>query len=136
MTQMANGMTIGRLAKEAGVNVETIRYYHRRGLLDEPRKPLGGQRRYPQSALDRMSFIRRAQQLGFTLAEIQELLAYSDGRNWRTTRDLAQRKYATLGLHVAQLNRMRRALKRLIAKSLAGRGRGCCPIIESLAMRD
>ena len=136
MAQMANGMSIGRLAKEAGVNVETIRYYHRRGLLEEPRKPLGGQRRYPQSALERMSFIKRAQQLGFTLSEIQELLGYSDGRSWTPTRDLARRKYVTLGLHVAQINRMRRALKRLIAKSMAGRGRGCCPIIASLAMRD
>ena len=68
------GMTIGRLAKEAGVNVETVRYYQRRGLLEEPQKPAGGHRRYQQSTLDRIAFIRRAQALGFSLAEIESLL--------------------------------------------------------------
>ena len=66
-----DAMTIGHLAKEAGVNVETIRYYQRRGLLEEPEKPIGGHRRYPRVALDRIAFIRRAQKLGFSLAEVR-----------------------------------------------------------------
>src|SRR6185436_17102371 len=129
---MKDGMTIGRLAKEAGVNVETIRYYQRRGLLSEPHKPAGGHRRYPTSALERLGFIRRAQRLGFSLAEVETLIRYSDGRSWRETRQVAERKYATLTTHVEQLNVMRRGLKALIAKSIAGRGRGRCPIISAL----
>jgi MerR family mercuric resistance operon transcriptional regulator len=127
-----DGMTIGRLAKEAGVNVETIRYYQRRGLLVEPPKPLGGHRRYPPAALDRIAFIRRAQKLGFSLAEVQALLEYVDGRSWRETRAIAERKYSALSMHVKQLNTMRRALRNLIQKSRKGRGKGCCPIIASL----
>jgi MerR family mercuric resistance operon transcriptional regulator len=129
---MKDGMTIGRLAKEAGVNVETIRYYQRRGLLTEPHKPAGGHRRYPASALERLGFIRRAQRLGFSLAEVQSLIQYSDGRSWRETRAIAEKKYATLSAHVEQLNAMRRGLKALIGKSVAGRGRGRCPIISAL----
>ena len=126
-------MTIGRLAKEAGVNVETVRYYQRRGLIDEPRKPDGGHRRYSSSALARITFIRRAQRLGFSLAEVQGLLKYADGRSWRETRQMAEKKYASLNLHVAQLNKMRRGLKQLIEKSYKRRGREPCPIIAALA---
>ena len=132
---MKEGMTIGRLAKEAGVNVETIRYYQRRGILAEPHKPAGGHRRYPFAALERIGFIRRAQRLGFSLAEVESLIKYADGRSWRETRAIAEHKYATLSTHVEQLNAMRRALKGLIAKSLAGRGRGRCPIIGALLIR-
>lgn len=64
---MATELTIGKLADAAGVNVETIRYYQRRGLLDEPAKPLGGHRRYPVDMVKRLRFIKRAQALGFTL---------------------------------------------------------------------
>lgn len=68
-------LTIGRLADEAGVNVETVRYYERRGLLDEPPRSASGYRQYPAEALWRLRFISRAKSLGFTLAEIGELLA-------------------------------------------------------------
>ena len=66
-------LPIGAVARAAAVNVETIRYYQRRGLLDEPEKPLGGHRRYADSAVGRVSFIKRAQQLGFTLDEARTL---------------------------------------------------------------
>ena len=130
---MTQGMTIGRLAKEAGVNVETIRYYQRRGLLAEPHKPAGGHRRYPSSAMERIAFIRRAQRLGFSLAEVESLLGYLDGRSWRETRQIAEKKYAGLSLYVNQLNKMRRGLRKLIEKSRKGKGRGLCPIITALA---
>ena len=126
------GMTIGRLAKEAGVNVETIRYYQRRGLLDEPPKPSGGHRRYQPSAVKRIAFIRRAQGLGFSLAEVQTLLRYSDGRSWKETRQIAERKFASLNVHIGQLRKMRDTLKTMIDKSRAGKGRGPCPIITAL----
>ena len=67
-------MTIGNLARTAGVNVETIRYYQRIGLVDEPVKPPQGYRRYPVAIIDRIRFIKRAQVLGFTLNEITELI--------------------------------------------------------------
>jgi MerR family mercuric resistance operon transcriptional regulator len=126
------GMTIGRLAKEAGVNVETVRYYQRRGLLDEPPKPTGGHRRYSPAVLRRIAFIRRAQGLGFSLAEVQSLLRYSDGQNWKETRTIAERKFAGLNTHINQLRKMRDTLKTLIDKSREGKGRGSCPIITAL----
>jgi MerR family transcriptional regulator, mercuric resistance operon regulatory protein len=126
------GMTIGRLAKQAGVNIETIRYYQRRGLIEEPQKPAGGHRRYPLSALRCIAFVRRAQALGFSLAEVQGLLRYVDGRSWRETRQIAEKKFASLELHVKQLRKMRDTLKALIKKSRDGKGRGPCPIITSL----
>jgi len=83
-------LTIGRLARAARVNVETIRYYQRRGLPGTPRKPPGGVRHYPQEALARLRFIKRAQQLGFSLRDIRELLvlgdhACADTRPWLST---------------------------------------------------
>jgi MerR family mercuric resistance operon transcriptional regulator len=125
-------MTIGRLAKDAGVNVETVRYYQRRGLIDEPPKPVGGHRRYPTSALKRITFIRRAQALGFSLAEVETLLRYSDGKSWKETRQVAERKFANHNVHIGQLRKMRDALKALIRKSRVGKGRGRCPIISAL----
>ena len=126
------GMTIGRLAKEAGVNVETVRYYQRRGLIDEPAKPSGGHRRYQPVALRRIAFIRRAQGLGFSLAEIEVLLKYSDGTNWKETRSMAEKKVASLNVHIAQLKKMCSELGELIEESRRGRGKGTCPIIKSL----
>jgi MerR family mercuric resistance operon transcriptional regulator len=129
---MQDAMTIGRLAKAAQVNVETVRYYQRRGLIGEPRKPPGGQRRYPASVLRQIGFIRRAQQLGFTLAEVQQLMRYADGRSSRETRALAERKHGVLETHIAHLQKMRRNLKALIAASRKAKGRGACPIIAAL----
>jgi MerR family mercuric resistance operon transcriptional regulator len=126
------GMTIGRLAKEAGVNVETVRYYQRRGLIDEPAKPSGGHRRYQPVALRRISFIRRAQALGFSLAEIEVLLKYSDGTNWKDTRAMAEKKVASLNVHISQLKKMCSELNDLIDESKRGKGKGMCPIIKSL----
>jgi MerR family mercuric resistance operon transcriptional regulator len=125
-------MTIGRLAQEAGVNVETVRYYQRRGLIDEPAKPSGGHRRYQPIALRRIAFIRRAQALGFSLAEIEVLLKYSDGTNWKDTRAIAERKVASLNVHIGQLKKMCSELTALIEESKRGRGKGHCPIIKSL----
>jgi MerR family mercuric resistance operon transcriptional regulator len=126
------GMTIGRLAQEAGVNVETIRYYQRRGLIEEPPKPSGGHRRYQPSVVRRIAFIRRAQALGFSLAEVESLLGYSDGRSWKETRHIAEKKLGSLNVHINQLRKMRDELKSLVEKSRDGKGRGTCPIISAL----
>ena len=76
--QTDQGFTIGHLATAAGVNVETIRYYQRIGLIDEPVKPAQGYRRYPAATVERIRFIKRAQELGFSLDEITDLLSLND----------------------------------------------------------
>lgn len=130
---MNEKLPIGRLAQAAGVNVETIRYYQRRGLLDEPAKPLGGHRRYPTAAAGRVRFIKRAQQLGFTLEEVRSLLLLEDGQSCRETRLLAERKLALIEARLADLTRMRRLLKGLIAECEGGRRPRSCPIIATLS---
>lgn len=132
---MREGMTIGRLAKAAGVNVETIRYYQRRGLIDEPAKPPGGQRRYDSRAVvARLGFIRRAQQLGFSLEEVKTLirLAAGAGRG-AEARALCERKYAELGRRIEQLNAMRRSLRLHIARSARAKPGERCPILAALS---
>jgi MerR family mercuric resistance operon transcriptional regulator len=129
---MQEGMTIGRLAKAAGVHVETIRYYQRIGLISEPQKPQGGHRRYPPSASGQIIFIRRAQQLGFSLEEVKKLLAFADGRNKREVRQIAETKYELLLARVDQLNEMRKKLKRLIDLSREAKATGPDPIIAAL----
>ena len=128
-------MTIGTLAASAGVGVETIRYYQRRGLLSIPSMPLGGRRQYAPAVLHRIAFIRRAQDLGFTLDEIKEMLLIEDGSRCGDGRDFAQRKLEELGLRVAELNRMRRKLGDLVKRCDRNKG-APCPFIESLKDRD
>ncbi|MBI3530528.1 MAG: Hg(II)-responsive transcriptional regulator [Betaproteobacteria bacterium] len=130
---MEERLTIGRVARAAGVNVETIRYYQRRGLLDEPDKPLGGHRRYGASVARRVSFIKRAQQLGFTLQEVKGLLLLEDGQSCRETRLLAQHKLAVIETRMSDLGRMRRLLKDLIAECEDGKRPRSCPIITTLS---
>ena len=124
-------LTIGRLASEAGTHVETIRYYQRRGLLAEPRRPAGGVRRYGEDAVTRLSFIRRAQEIGFTLEEIRQLIRISEAPDCRGARDIAARKLALVQSRLTDLERVRKALAGLIAQCDSGRRR-CCPIIETL----
>ena len=129
---MARTMTIGQLAKAAGVNVETVRYYQRRGLIPEPVRPPAGQRHYAEGAVRRMGFIRGAQRLGFSLEEVKSLLELSGGETCRKARQLAEEKHEMLGVRVAELNSMRRQLRALIKQCLAA-GRGSsCPLIDAL----
>src|SRR5258708_10461404 len=130
---MQDKLTIGGIAQAAGVNVETIRYYQRRGLLDEPEKPLGGHRRYASSAARRVRFIKRAQQLGFTLQEVKGLLLLEDGQSCRETRTLAEHKLAIIGARMADLSRMRRLLKGLIAECEDSKRPRSCPTITPLS---
>ena len=129
---MSRPMSIGKLAKAAGVNVETIRYYQRRGLIVTPHKPAGGQRKYPVDALRQVTFIRRAQLLGFTLEEIRSLLSISDGRSCGEGRSHADAKYRELGERVAELNRMRGQLRELVRLCDANRRGVRCPFIATL----
>ncbi len=130
---MVSEMTIGRLADQAGVNVETIRYYQRRGLLAQPPRPANGQRRYPPLLVKRVRFIKRAQVLGFTLDEIVGLLDLDEAGACSETRELAAGKLHLIESKLADLTAMRRALSKLIrACDSVGNG-GTCPIIHALA---
>jgi MerR family mercuric resistance operon transcriptional regulator len=133
---MHRELTIGRLAALAGVNVETIRYYQRRGLLDEPRKPHRGYRHYPADMAKRVAFIKRAQALGFTLEEIASLLRLDGADCCADTRELAAHKIALIELRLLDLAAMRDALVALVHQCDTGRTEGTCPIISVLAQDD
>ncbi|TXF12282.1 Hg(II)-responsive transcriptional regulator [Pelomicrobium methylotrophicum] len=131
--RQAQALTIGQVARAAGVNVETIRFYQRRKLMDKPEKPLRGVRRYGRAAVDRVRFIKRAQQLGFTLEEVRGLLALQDGRSCGEARRLAAAKLESVEERIADLQRMRRVLKTLIGQCDTRRGQVACPIISTLS---
>ncbi len=128
-----SGMTIGKLASAAGVNVETIRYYQRLGLLEAPSRPPGGVRRYTEDAASRVRFIKRAQELGFSLAEIRRLMRLGDPQSCGEARALAAEKLALVESRIADLERLRGVLRELIGRCDRARGKVACPIIESLA---
>jgi MerR family mercuric resistance operon transcriptional regulator len=128
-------LTIGQVAKAASVNVETVRYYQRRGLLREPAKPLNGQRRYREEDISRLRFIRRAQTLGFTLEEIENLLRLEGADCCADTHDLAVHKVGIIDAKIADLTNMREALADLVQQCERDHLQGACPIIGSL-IRD
>ena len=130
---MTPDLTIGKLAETAGVNVETIRYYQRRGLLDEPDKPQSGYRRYPADTPKRLRFIKRAQALGFTLTEVGGLLTLDESHACAETRGLATRKLALMEQKIADLTAMRKVLRSLLQQCDAGDDNAACPIIDVLA---
>jgi MerR family mercuric resistance operon transcriptional regulator len=125
-------MTIGGLAGAADMNVETIRYYQRRGLVAVPEKPYGGIRRYDQNALARLNFIRSAQWLGFSLDEISELLKLEDGTRCDEARALAEYKLDDVRRKIASLRQMESALDTLVERCRCSDNRQQCPIIRSL----
>ncbi|NOY45520.1 MAG: MerR family DNA-binding protein [Deltaproteobacteria bacterium] len=128
------GLTIGQVARAAGVGVETVRFYERKGLIEQPEKPMFGRRTYPPETVARIRFIRRAKELGFTLKEIAELLELrmDPGKSCAEVRDRALAKMADIDRKIEALGRMRRALAGLAS---ACRGRGPttdCPILEAM----
>jgi MerR family mercuric resistance operon transcriptional regulator len=130
---MAEELTIGMLARAAEVNVETIRYYQRRGLLEQPPKPPRGRRHYSGVAVRRVRFIKRAQLLGFTLEEVKSLLQLEGGQSCRETRLLAEQKLAVIERRLTDLTRVRRVLKGLITECSERKRPRSCPIIATLS---
>jgi MerR family mercuric resistance operon transcriptional regulator len=124
-----SGLTIAGLAAAAGVGVETVRYYQRRGLMVEPAR-LGAVRRYSADDVRQLRFIREAQGAGFTLAEIRELLALDATNDRPRARMLAEEKVQALDQQIGKLKRARTALKRLAAEC-AGSELGPCPILSA-----
>jgi MerR family mercuric resistance operon transcriptional regulator len=129
---MSDSLTIGILAKRGGVNVETIRYYQRRSLLEEPSKPDGGFRRYPEEAVKRILFIKRAQALGFTLEEIQGLLALDKRKACTETRGIAAHKLELIEEKIADLSKIKEALTQLVRSCDESAAGAPCPIIHLL----
>jgi MerR family mercuric resistance operon transcriptional regulator len=129
---MLERCTIGTLARRAGVNVETIRYYQRRGLVPEPAKPLGGIRNYAPEHVHRLRFIKRAQQLGFSLEEVGELLSLEDGLHCHEVEQIAGQKLVTVRERIAQLRMIEGALATLVRKCSSNKGKLRCPLIAAL----
>ncbi|HEX6965041.1 MAG TPA: MerR family transcriptional regulator [Gemmatimonadaceae bacterium] len=128
-------MTIGELARRAGVNVQTVRYYERRGLLAEPHRTPSGYRQYSDATLDRLRFIKRAQELGFTLSEIHELLVLR--LDPRTTaaqvKARAEAKIDDVERRIHDLQHIKHALTHLAGRCHGGRGPvGECPLLEAM----
>ncbi|MBO9516731.1 MAG: MerR family transcriptional regulator [Porphyrobacter sp.] len=128
-----SAMSISELARSAGVGVETVRYYQRRGLLDDPRPQktgAGGIRHYGPDEARRLRFIRSAQDAGFTLEEIGELLLLDASDDRPRAREMARVRIGALDEQIARLQAARQSLSKL-AKECAGGGDGPCPIIAS-----
>jgi MerR family mercuric resistance operon transcriptional regulator len=124
-------MTIGKVARQAGVNVETIRYYQKIGLIQEPEKPAFGYRHYPIETISRIHFIKRAKNLGFTLQEIGVLLKLGDG-NCLKTREIARKKLLIIESRIQDLQAISEVLKDLINSCESQNTSKTCPIISAL----
>ncbi len=127
-------LTIGHLAREAGVNLETVRYYERRGLLPKPPRSASGYRLFPSDAARRLRFIRRAQELGFSLKEIRELLSLRVSRT-TTSKDIrarAEAKIVDIESKIRSLESMKKTLRKLTEVCDGCAPLAKCPILESL----
>ncbi|SEO09345.1 MerR family transcriptional regulator [Palleronia pelagia] len=126
-------LTIGNLAKKTGTKVQTIRYYEQIGLMPEPGRTAGGQRRYGEDELDRLAFVRHARQLGFTLEAIRELLDLSDepDRSCENAAAIARRQLRQVEQRIARLEALRTELKRMV-RECAGGQTADCRVLEVL----
>jgi MerR family copper efflux transcriptional regulator len=129
-------MTIGGLAKKVGMNLDTIRYYERNRLIPEPIRRSSGYRVYEDSDVRRLRFILRAKELGFTLAEIGELLALSAGRDVRGVKRRAEQRLNQVEHKIKELQRVRRGLKTLIDACPGHGALELCPIVAALSGED
>jgi MerR family mercuric resistance operon transcriptional regulator len=121
-----NRLTIGQVARQAEIGVETVRFYERQGLVEEPPRRESGYREYAPEVVKRLLFIRRAKELGFTLNEIKELLSFDSCPDVKT---LAQAKIADIAAKIKTLKRMQRVLSRLVSECTSDTE---CPILEAL----
>lgn len=132
-------LTIGQVARAANIGVETLRYYEREGLLPPPARSSNGYRRYPLDSVRRLGFIRHAKSLGFSLADIAELLnLYTDpAADSGAVKQLAQTRLADIDAKIAALQQMRAALAE-VTHQCAGEAtmRSECPILDALSGTD
>ncbi|MCI0628335.1 MAG: heavy metal-responsive transcriptional regulator [Acidobacteria bacterium] len=137
---MSQGIQIGKLARETGLSADTIRFYQKQGLLKEPRRSEGGFRLFSPDDLETLIFIRKAQQLGFSLGEVRELLIVRNGKTQACShvRDLLGQKLAAVEKKIQELRELERELQvalrkcnREIRKETASH-EGCCPVLEEI----
>jgi Hg(II)-responsive transcriptional regulator len=127
-----SGMTIGRLARAANVGIETIRYYQRCALLPTPDTRDSSFRIYPHETINRIYFIKRAQELGFSLDEVATFLRLDDGADRKAIRRVAVDRLTEIRLKIADLQRMEDVLSRLVSECEATGRANPCPIIAAL----
>lgn len=132
MNNPVPNLSIGAVAASAGVNVETIRFYQRKGLLPEPARSYGQIRRYGKPDVARVKFVKSAQRLGFSLDEIAGLLRLEDGTHCDEARVKAEQKLDDVRAKLRDLRRMESALRRLVADCCATQGTITCPLIAAL----
>ncbi len=132
MDKTLDNLTVGAFAKATGVNVETIRFYQLKGLLPQPERPYGSIRRYGQTDVARLKFVKSAQRLGFSLDEIAELLRLDDGTHCEEASSLAEHKLKDVREKMADLARMESALSELVCACHLRQGNVSCPLIASL----
>jgi Hg(II)-responsive transcriptional regulator len=125
-------LTIGVVARAAGVNVETVRYYQRRGLLPVPASARGSVRRYPRVLVDHLRFIKRAQTLGFNLEEVRELLQLESGGSRAQIRRIAAERLHNIHAKISALQQMQRVLSQLLHECQHATAAAPCPIIAAL----
>ena len=135
MTNKSSHLTIGAVAQAAEVNVETIRFYQRKGLLSQPERPQGSFRRYGADDIARLQFIKSAQRLGFSLDEIAGLLQLDDGMHCDQARELGERKLQDVRAKLADLQRIESALAQMIRSCSSSHGAMSCPLIEALHVK-
>jgi Cu(I)-responsive transcriptional regulator len=129
-------MSIGQLAQQAGVAIDTVRYYERNALLSPAGRLASGYRRYGMTELKRLRFIRRAKALGFSLEDVRELLTLSDERDIAKVKHAAKRKLDDIEQRLAELDRIRDGLHALIT-ACPGHGRAeACPILNALSQEE
>lgn len=130
-----HSLTIGQVARHAGVGVETIRYYEREGLLPPPPRSASGYRHYPADSVRRLAFIRHAKALGFSLADIRELLALraEPGASSEPVRQLAQTKLTEIRDKIAALEKMQQTLEQLVEQCPGHVPTSECPILDALS---
>jgi MerR family copper efflux transcriptional regulator len=128
-----DGLTIGDVAKRANVHIETLRYYERRGLVPRPRRSASNYRLYAEDTVRRVRFIKSAQELGFSLAEIRELLSLRATPRTRCAeiRQRAEAKVKAIEAKIASLQAMKQALAKLVAECSGDGPVTACPILES-----
>lgn len=136
MENNLENLTIGALARMAAVNVETIRFYQRKGLLPQPDRPYGSIRRYEEADVARVRFIKSAQRLGFSLDEVAGLLKLEDGTHCDEAREAAEQKLRDVRAKLADLRRMEIVLQQLVEQCRELSGTVRCPLIVALHTRQ
>jgi MerR family transcriptional regulator, copper efflux regulator len=133
-----SGLTIGEVAEQANVHIETLRYYERRGLVARPPRSASNYRQYPEDAVRRVRFIKRAQELGFSLNDIRELLSLraDPEAGCAEVRAHAEAKMKEIDAKIGALTAMKSALATLVMECSGEGPLSDCPILESLEIQE